>query len=296
MELIERRLLIEHYLKNNGESKMNYSVLSSVYEKENPDYLKQSIESILNQTIKTDNFVLVIDGPLTDLLENVIKEYMKLYPEVISIVRLSENVGLAMALNEGIKACKNDLIARMDTDDIALPERCELQLNEFERDRSLDIVGSFMDEFVDDPEKIYAIKTVPIEQNDIYEYAKRRCPFNHPTVMYKKYSILSIGGYKSIRRGEDIDLFNRLMFQGYKGKNINKSLIKYRTNDAMLKRRKSWITSKTYILAIYNSWRMGYSKFMDLIIVSILQIGLMLCPISLERWIFINFFRKKVSS
>ncbi|MDQ0243674.1 glycosyltransferase involved in cell wall biosynthesis [Bacillus fengqiuensis] len=271
---------------------MKYSVLTSVYYKENPEYLKLSISSMLNQTIPTDDFVIVKDGPLTDKLETVLADFSEKHKN-INIVNLAENVGLGAALNAGLIKCKNELVARMDTDDIALENRCEVQLAEFEKDKKLDIVGSFMYEFYDDPNTIETIKVVPITQKEIYEFGKRRNPFNHPTVMYKKSTVMMNSGYAETRRGEDIDLFTRMLYNGCQARNIDKPLLKYRSNADMFKRRKSLTDTKAYISVIIRSWKMGYSGVKDVFYAVIMQVGAMICPAFLGRWIYKKTFRKK---
>ncbi|WP_405174895.1 glycosyltransferase [Paenibacillus sp. FSL H8-0261] len=271
---------------------IKYSVLSSVYEKEKPEYLKESIKSIFNQTVPTDDFILVKDGPLNEELEEVIRDFMYQYPNNMSVLEIKKNVGLAAALNIGLKACKYDLVARMDTDDISTHNRFELQLAEFEKNSSLDLVGTYMDEFIDNPNEINAVKKVPLDQISIFKYGKRRNPFNHPTVMYKKNTVISLGGYNSVNRGEDIDLFIRMILNGSGCKNIGLSLVKYRTNDDMLARRKSWSTTKAYVGVIYRSWRKGYSSLVDLTIVAAAQIIISILPLKIERWVFRKLFRK----
>jgi glycosyltransferase involved in cell wall biosynthesis len=265
----------------------------SVYHKESPEYLSLSISSILNQTVPSDDIVIVKDGPLTHELDLILNNFARNYRN-INIVSLEKNVGLGAALNAGLKECKNELVARMDTDDIALENRCELQLAEFENDKKLDIVGTFMYEFSNNPDDVKTIKTVPVTHEEIYKFAKRRNPFNHPTVMYKKSVILSNGGYSNMRRGQDIDLFTRILYKGCKGKNINKPLLKYRTNEAMINRRKSWVTTKSYISVIYNSWKMGYAGINDLIYVFVLQVGMMVCPTPIVKWVHNKFLRKAI--
>lgn len=269
---------------------MKYSVLASVYAKEKVDYLRLSIDSILNQSIKTDDFVIVKDGPLNKELDNILKEYQQQY-ECIRIVELKKNVGLGCALNEGIKYCKNDLVARMDTDDIAEYDRCELQLREFELDNDLDIIGSWMYEFYDDPDKIISIKKVPLTYYEIYQYGKRRNPFNHPTVMFKKSTIIKYGGYSEMRQGQDHELFTRLLLLGCKGKNIDKCLIKFRSDINMYKRRKSWNSIKSYFKVVWKRYKEGYSNISDVCFVAITQLGLIIIPISMGKFIYRKFFR-----
>src|SRR5699024_10650755 len=124
-----------------------YSVLMSLYDKEKPDYLSQSLDSMINQTVKPDEIVLVLDGPVNIGLQEILSVYKKKYPEVIKIVPLDKNLGLGLALNEGIKVCKNELIVRMDTDDISYKNRVEMQLKEFNNDPKLDILGTLTSEF-----------------------------------------------------------------------------------------------------------------------------------------------------
>ena len=107
---------------------MKYSVLMSVYAKEKEEYLRQSIDSMLNQTVKPEQFVLVEDGPLGDDLRDCIGEYVALYSQMFTVIPLAENVGLGRALDIGLEHCRNELVARMDSDDISMPDRCEKEI------------------------------------------------------------------------------------------------------------------------------------------------------------------------
>lgn len=129
----------------------NYSVLMSVYHKEKPEYLKQAIESIQAQTLQTDDFVLVCDGPLNPELDAVIAAKQQEMGGTLNVVRLAKNGGLGNALNQGIKHCKNELVARMDSDDIAYPDRCEKQLNMFNTHPEVSICSGVVEEFTADP-------------------------------------------------------------------------------------------------------------------------------------------------
>ena len=270
---------------------IKYSVLMSVYKKENPKYLELSINSMINQTIRPNEIVIVKDGPLTDDLELIISEYMYTHPNLFKIVKIENNVGLGKALNLGLDICRNELIARMDCDDISLPERCEKQIKEFQLDESLDIIGTFIDEFYDDPQKIISSRTVPVNHNEIYEFSKRRSAFNHPTVMYKKSKVIENGGYSDLRRNQDVDLFGRMLFNGCKSKNLNESLLLFRTNDDLAKRRKSWENTKSYIETIKKLWKIGYSSYWDYLLIMIVQTGMFICPISIQHWIYKKFLR-----
>lgn len=197
---------------------MKYSVLMSIYKNEKPDYFKISLDSMINQTIKPDEIVLVKDGPLTADLEKIIHDYQEKLPSLFVVVTLKKNVGLGLALNEGLKVCKNELVARMDTDDISLPSRCEKQLMVFKEYPNTSILGSNIDEFSEHPSEIVSSRVVPEEHKEIIKFSRMRNPFNHPTVMYKKKDILESGGYGDFRRNQDYELFVRMLNNGYLGK------------------------------------------------------------------------------
>lgn len=269
-----------------------YSVLMSVYTKENPDYFKASIESMVNQTLHPEEIVIVKDGPITMELYKTIDQYKSNYDGLFTIVELKENVGLGKALNEGLKKCRNELVARMDTDDISLVDRCELQVGEFIKDKNLDIVGSNIDEFYDTPDKVISSRIVPTDHDKILKFSRRRNPFNHPTVMYRKSSVLRNGGYGDFRRNQDLDLFVRMLNNGCKARNINQSLLLFRANKDNLIRRKSWEKCRSYISMIYSFWRNGYSSLIDLTVVAFSQIVIFISPAWVLEWISSKYLRK----
>lgn len=269
-----------------------YSVLMSLYIKEEPEYLRQSIQSMVAQTVKPDEIVIVKDGPLTNELQEVLLEYTTKHPDLYKIVESEHNIGLGLALNLGLRHCKNELVARMDTDDISLPDRCEKQLKVFGSDNELIIVGTMVDEFYDDPNKIISKRIVPTKHDEIYEFAKRRSPFNHPTVMYKKSKVIECGGYSDLKRNQDVDLFGRMLFAGCKAENINESLLLFRSNDELSKRRKSWENTSSYIATIRKLWKIGYAGFWDFIVVSIAQLIIFVCPAKVQSYLYKRFLRK----
>ena len=269
-----------------------YSVLMSLYVKEKPEYLKAAIDSIIDQSVSPDQIVIVKDGPLTEELIGVLDEYVCRHPELFHIVTSEVNIGLGRALNLGLRECKNELVARMDTDDIAKRDRCERQLLEFEKNPELDLIGSSVDEFYHSPSEIVSRRVVPQKHEDIYEFAKRRSAFNHPTVMYKKSKVLAVGGYGDLRRNQDVDLFGRMLFSGCIAANIEESLLYFRSNDALAKRRKSWENTKSYINTIKKFWKMGYASFGDYATVALAQTCMFLMPVRLQHWVYKKFLRK----
>lgn len=265
-----------------------YSVLMSLYKKERPEYLRIALDSMINQTVVPDEIVLVEDGPLTKELYDVLNEY-DIY---LHRVKNKTNLGLGLALNAGLKECHNELIARMDTDDCSKPYRCEKQLKLFEEKPYLTIVGSHIDEFNGNITNIISQRKVPITSGDIYNYAKRRSAFNHPTVMYRKSKVLEQGGYANLKRNQDVDLFGRMLFAGNKAENIDEALLWFRTSDELLKRRKSWQNTCSYIMTIKKFWKMGYSSFLDYTIVGGAQMGMYLIPLKMQCIVYKMFLRK----
>lgn len=265
-----------------------YSVLMSLYWKEKPEYLVTAIDSMLNQTVKPDEIVIVEDGPLTEELYNV----LDVYGEQIKRIKNEKNLGLGLALNVGLKHCRNELVARMDTDDISKKDRCEKQLKLFEKKPYLSIVGAWVDEFYYSPHKIVSTRVVPMRSNDIYNFAKRRSAFNHPVVMYRKSKVLENNGYSNLRRNQDVDLFGRMLFSGCQAENIDESLLYFRSNADLAKRRKSWENTKSYIITIKKLYKIGYSSLLDYIIVVMAQMGMFIMPIKFQLWFYKVFLRK----
>ena len=269
---------------------MDYSVLMSVYYKENPKYFKESIKSILSQSVPTCDFVIVCDGPLTDELYNVLDEYKE--NPVINVVKLSENQGLAKALAEGLRHCKCELVARMDSDDIAEPFRCEEQLLAFETE-DLDVVGSNVVEFIDRPENIRTERCVPETHDDIREYSKKRNPMNHPSVMFKKASVIACGSYQEFHLYEDYQLWVNMIMSGYKFKNIQKPLVKMRTTNDLYMRRGGFGYFKSGYKFQNYMYKCGHISFVRYLKnISELLIVHALMPNYIRKWFYLKILRK----
>lgn len=208
----------------------NISVLMSVYMKDDPQLLQASINSVLNQTHKPEEVLIVIDGPVSGDLISIIEDYHEKSKNLFTVIRLEENKGLGNALNIGLKHCRNELVARMDADDISCENRFLTQINEFKKDDTLSVIGSYVYD-VDLYGKRLKIRKVPIENKDIHKLIWT-CPIIHPTVMFKKSSILSIGNYnKNIKRRQDYELWYRASEKKLKFKNIPKPLLEYRFDE-----------------------------------------------------------------
>lgn len=216
-----------------------FSVLLSLYKKEDPEYLKEALDSIFAQTVKSDDVVLIEDGRLPEDLETVVCKYESRYP-VLHVVRFEKNRGLGVALNEGLKYCKHDIIARGDTDDINHPDRFERELKILLEHPEYDLISAWIDEFVDNPKQIHSQRRLPEKPEDIYKYGKHRCPVNHPVAMYRKKAVEKVGGYQTDLFPEDYYLWMKMLKAGYKFYNIQDSLLSFRYNPETIKKRGGW--------------------------------------------------------
>ena len=216
-----------------------FSVLLSIYVKENPLHFKFCLDSILNQTLLPDEVVIVKDGPLTVDLDNVIDDKVK-KSSIFKIIALPHNQGLGKALNEGLKFCSHELVARMDTDDIAKPERFQKQMDVFVKHPEVDVCSAWIDEFEENTAHVISTRKLPELQSEIVTYAKRRNPINHPVVMFKKSAVLAAGSYQHFPLFEDYYLWVRMLMNGSVFYNIQESLLWFRSSPDLFKRRGGW--------------------------------------------------------
>lgn len=218
---------------------MNFSVIISVYKNDNPAFVRSALESITRkQTLKPAEVVLVVDGPIPDELVLVIKEYE--YDEIFQVIWLQENKGLGNALRLGVETAKYDIIARMDSDDIAAPDRFEKQIAYMEAHPDCDVLGGQITEFVDDESNIVGKRVVPCKHEDIVMWLKGRCPFNHVSVTMLRSRVLAIGNYMDWHFNEDYYLWIRMAEVNYKFANLSDTLVNVRVGKDMYARRGGW--------------------------------------------------------
>lgn len=269
-----------------------YSVLMSVYHKEKPEYLKQAIESIQAQTYPTDDFVLVCDGPLNSELDAVITTKQQEMNGVLKVYRLDKNEGLGNALNAGINHCKNELVARMDSDDVAYPDRCEKQIDVFNTHPEVSICSGIVEEFTTDPEVVDARRVLPETNAKIMEFAKKRNPFNHPCVMYKKSAVEAAGSYKDFYLLEDYYLWLRMLMAGYQGYNIQEPLLHMRAGSDMYMRRAGLKYARTQARLFKFMKDSGFIGNSQYIKSCVIRSGSALAPNWLRKFMFEKVLRK----
>ncbi len=241
---------------------MEYSVLMPVYIKEKPDNLRTAIDSMLNQTITPSDFVIVCDGPLTAELDAVLDEYDRSHSDLFQVVRLPDNRHLGNALRVGLEKCRYNLVARMDSDDISMPDRVEQLLPLFENDK-IAAVGGQIQEFCSYDDTVDSVRCVPLTLDEITKMIKSRNPMNHVTTVFRKDYVLKVGSYIEIQRFEDFWLWARLILAGYELQNIDAICVRVRT-DGMFQRRKGvgyFKGAKTFWKLMYKSRMISLPRY-----------------------------------
>jgi glycosyltransferase involved in cell wall biosynthesis len=270
---------------------MSFSVLLSVYHKESPIFLKESLDSIFNQTLPPDEVVLVEDGALTPELYCVVEDFAALYPQ-LRVVALKENGGLGKALNEGLKHCSHDLVARMDTDDLCKPERFARQVAFMESHPEIDVVGAWVDEFIDDISNVISTRKLPEMPDDIFLFGKRRCPINHPVVMFRKQAVEAADGYLHFPLMEDYYLWVRMMLKGSKIYNIPDSLLYFRSSHDMIKRRGGIKYAYTEIQFQRKLYGLGYIDLFTMTTNVCIRMVARIVPDNVRSYIYKYFLRR----
>lgn len=216
-----------------------FSVLMSVYAKDNPAWVAQALDSVLNNTVAPAEIVVVQDGPVPTALQQVLAQYAKRHGS-IKLFPLEQNSGLGMALQKGLEWCSHELVARMDADDISLPDRFEKQLERFAHEPDLAVLGGAMEEIDCQTLCSIAVRHVPQTDQQCKQFLKTRSPFNHVTVMFQKRLILQAGNYQPFHLMEDYYLWARCAACHLKMANLSDILVKVRVNSAMYGRRGGW--------------------------------------------------------
>lgn len=271
-----------------------YAVLMAVYYKEKPEYLRQSIKSMLEQTVPPEEFVLVCDGPLTAELYGIIEDFDARNPGLFQIVQLETNRGLGAALNVGLQHCRQELVARMDSDDLAMPRRMEQLLSELEQHPQVSVIGGQIAEFDADPRQVTGYRIVPCEHSQILSQLKRKSPMNHTSTLLRKSHVLQVGGYREMTGYEDYLLWAKLICAGFQLRNIPQVCCAVRADAGMYARRgglgyfRNSLTLENYLLQqnLITPWEYGLN-------VLVRFGGNVLLPSCCRRLAFLLFLRKQ---
>lgn len=216
---------------------MNFSVLIALYEKEKPEFWRACLQSLADQKLPANEIIVVYDGPIPETLHQVTQSFAHL---PIKIHQLPHNMGLARALNRGWKQCAYEWIFRMDSDDIAAPQRFEKQCYFIQNHPQIGLLGGQIAEFEHTINDIQQSRFVPTQHSDIVEFSKRRNPFNHMTIAYRKTNLALLGGYHDHPYMEDYNLWLRMLHNGVQSANLDEVLVYARIGAGMIQRRHGW--------------------------------------------------------
>ena len=303
-----------------------YSVLMPVYDKENPAYFYRAVDSMMEQTVLPDEFVLVCDGPLTEKLDQKIVQFEQKWPGKFKVLRLPERGGISRALAAGVEACRNEWIARMDSDDIACPGRCEKQMafirNRAREGENLALLSGTIAEFVSGPsekrtadedktgqgtglddenrelpdrEQITGFRMLPYKYEEILSYAHRRNPMNHMAVMMRRSAVLAAGNYHPIQGAEDYDLWVRMLQAGYRAENLPDVLVYARTDNGMIGRRGGMAYARAALNLQKRFYESGFLNFREYLTNCAVRVTASLMPHVLRQRLYQRKLRSRAS-
>lgn len=233
------------------------SVILPIYKEPN-EYIQSSIESILSQTYSNFELILAVDtgvdSPEFDRVYKVLEQYLK--DDRVNLLINEQNIGLPMTLNKSIKIAKGEYIARMDADDIALPERLEIQMEHMEKNPELDLIGTKV--FYINQEGKITGESKSLDNNDLLKRLFSGInPLCHPTWLFKKEVWEAVNGYRNITTIEDYDFLCRLILKGFNLGIINRPLLKYRIDYRVGRISKKRTMQLALTLAIAKEFRKG---------------------------------------
>ncbi|MGQ1176753.1 glycosyltransferase [Acinetobacter baumannii] len=272
-----------------------FSVLSSIYHKEDPLHFNACMESIWdNQTLKPTEIILIEDGPLTPELDKVIAQWQEKLGKILRIKKLEKNVGTGKAKNIGLQECTYDIVCIVDTDDIYVAERFEKQIEFLKHNPEISIIGGQILEFVEDIHRPTGMRKVPLSNEDLKNYAKKQSPFNNMTITYRKSHILEVGGYQHHLWMEDYNLFLRVIAKGYKIQNLADVLVYARIDNGMHGRRKGfqYIKSEKQLLDLKKQLKLQNPAYANMLF--LIRSAFRLLPANMLGKIYNTFLRKDI--
>ncbi|WP_119342984.1 glycosyltransferase [Facilibium subflavum] len=267
-----------------------FSVLMSLYDKEDPNSYAECLQSLVDQTLQATEIIVVHDGPVNDELLTIEKKFEERLP--LRIICLKTNQGLGNALNEGLKHCQYDLILRMDTDDICVPERFQKQVAFMLKNSDIDIASGTIEEFADNYNLPYASRKLPLEHNQIVEFSKSRSPFNHMAVAYRKESVVKAGSYQHLLYMEDYYLWIRMILSGCRCANLIDTLVYVRAGRNMLAKRGGKLYAKSELCLLKFMRQHKFIPFLKWFKLVMLRVPVRLLPVFVRKYIY-NYIREE---
>lgn len=269
-----------------------FTVGLPVYKSDDPEFFKVAVRSVYNQTVQPSEIIVVVDGPIPDTLKSTLYDLQNEIP-ILRIEWLEKNMGHCIARQTYVNAAKYDIIAGMDSDDIAAPNRFELELKYLEEHPDVDIVGGQMSEFIGEPSNIVGNRVVPLTNEEIYKYMKKRCALNHVTVMFRKDAIVRVGNYQNWPWQDDYYLWVRMMIGNCKFANIPETLVNVRSGEGQYARRGGWkyfVSERDIQILMYKNKLISLPLMViNIIIRFVVQVAM---PNKVRGFVFRTLFRK----
>lgn len=282
---------MDELLKDND---YKFSVLMPIYIHEKDDELRTAIDSVINQTLPPDEILIIADKDIPQNTRDILNEYKSKYPEIFNPLVLDRDANLGEARVISIEKAKYNIIANMDSDDISKPDRFEKQMNFMKENQDIDVVGTWIEEFEGNPDNIYAIRKLPLTNEDLYKYCKLRSPINNMTIMAKKMSIIDAGNYATFTGFEDFELWGRMLKKGYKLANIAECLVKARAGKNLVKRRRGIQVFKRELAVYKRFYEYKFVNKFEFMKAISLKLILHIIPNWFREYIYNNYLRKKV--
>ncbi|HVJ64076.1 MAG TPA: glycosyltransferase [Bdellovibrionota bacterium] len=274
---------------------MSFDVLMSVYFREEAANLQRALESVWDeQTLKPDAIVIVKDGPLTAPLDEVIERWAQRLPQVVRIKALPKNLGLGPALTAGLELCQSEWVARMDSDDVSLPQRFAEQMAYLSQHPECSVLGAWIAEFDRDEAQSGSLRRVPTEHAEILKFSRWRSPINHPSVVFRRRDVLAEGSYHGVLFFEDYDLWTRLLARGYRFANLPRVLVKMRAGNAQLARRGGRGYFGLELSFLRRLRQRGILSWFDFVVAVVAKGGVRILPLGLRGQIYRTLLRKRV--
>ena len=273
---------------------MKFSVLMSIYINTDSRELLSCLQSISEQTLPPSQVVVVVDGPIDHSVRTILESYQRQAELQVDIIEFSENRGLGAALADGLKSCRHELVARVDTDDVNLPKRFELQHEYFSKSPETSVLGGLLEEVYErDKEETSYLRSVPIDPNKIRKSALYRNPLNHPTVMLRKDHVLKSGNYKSLLWFEDYYLWARMIMKGYQLVNINRVLVRTSADKHYFLRRGGLKYMKQELVLTSKLREIGFHNLFQSIRFITVRLVFRVIPVNLRSWLYLQALRRE---
>lgn len=269
--------------------RVQFSSIISVYKNDNPGHFVSALKSLLNQTLKPDEIIILIDGSISEDMDLVIDELSQ--NSIIKVVRLLKNVGRGLARDKAIKEARYDLIAMMDADDISVEDRFQKQI-EYYLKTDADVIGGYIEEFINSPGDLKSFRRVPLEHEEIVKFSKWRQPMNHPTIIFKREAYLKIGGYKNLKMLEDFDLFYRMIASGMVFVNIPDVLVRMRYSEAQQSRRSGLAYFREEYQVLKEMYANDFLNPFEFIGNVVIRFSIRMLPLGFARLFYKSILRK----